>query len=104
MVNLSIEVETWLRRIIREELVATTPSVSSKEREAKPAPEQDALLNMKMAAEYFGISTLTLYRCKKRGEIGYYRVGNRVLFSIEKHILPFLEAHETDLRTRKMAL
>jgi len=104
MIDLSVEVETWLRRIIREELIAASPPVSNKEPEAKSAAPQDALLNMKLAAQYFGISTLTLYRYKKRGEIGYYRIGNRVLFSIQRHILRFLQAREIARRTRKRAL
>lgn len=56
---------------------------------------EEKLLNIKEAAEFLGVSTVTLWRNGK--EIGCYRIGNRRLFSKEKHLLPFLEKKETTL-------
>ncbi len=41
-----------------------------------------------------GISKPTLCRMMQRGEINFYRIGARVLFSEEKHITPFLASVE----------
>jgi len=41
-----------------------------------------------------GISKPTLCRMMQRGEINFYRIGARVLFSEEKHIAPFLASVE----------
>jgi hypothetical protein len=46
------------------------------------------------AAEFLGISKMTLLRKRNAGEIGFFRVGFRVLYSKEKHLLPFLESCE----------
>ena len=56
---------------------------------------EEKLLNIKEAADFLGISTVTLWRNGK--EIGCYRIGNRRLFSKEKHLIPFLEKRETTL-------
>ena len=45
MLDLSVEVERWLRRIIREEITAACLSVSNKEPEQSPETVQDSLLN-----------------------------------------------------------
>ncbi|MGI8640429.1 MAG: helix-turn-helix domain-containing protein [Pyrinomonadaceae bacterium] len=42
------------------------------------------------AAKFLGISRMTLLRRRNAGEIGFYRVGFRVLYSKEKHLIPFL--------------
>ncbi len=52
------------------------------------------LLSEKQAAEFLGVSFITLFRKRKRREIGCYRVGFRVLYSREKHLQPFLDACE----------
>ena len=54
---------------------------------------QERLLSAKEAVAKLGISKPTLCRIMQRGEIGFYRVGARVLFS-EEHITTFLEACE----------
>ncbi len=41
-----------------------------------------------------GISKPTLCRMMQRGEINFYRIGARVLFSEERHIAPFLASVE----------
>lgn len=54
----------------------------------------EPLLNEAKAAEFLGISKMTLLRKRNAGEIGFFRVGFRVLYSKEKHLLPFLELCE----------
>jgi excisionase family DNA binding protein len=54
---------------------------------------QERLLSAKEAVAKLGISKPTLCRIMQRGEIGFYRVGTRVLFS-EEHKTTFLKACE----------
>jgi hypothetical protein len=54
----------------------------------------EPLMNEIAAAKFLGISRMTLLRRRNAGEIGFYRVGFRVLYSKEKHLLPFLEGCE----------
>lgn len=55
--------------------------------------KQENLISAKEAVARLGISKPTLCRIMQRGEIGYYRVGTRVLFS-DRHITDFLAACE----------
>lgn len=54
----------------------------------------EPLMNESEAAKFLGISRMTLLRKRNANEIGFYRVGFRVLYSKEKHLLPFLEQCE----------
>jgi len=55
---------------------------------------KEPLLNEKEAAKFLGVSRITLLRKRKLGEIASFRIGFRVLYSKEKHLLPFLEKCE----------
>jgi excisionase family DNA binding protein len=60
---------------------------------------EEKLLNINEAAKYLGVSVITLWRKLGRGKgntkvIDCYRVGRRVLFSKEKHLLPYLARWE----------
>ena len=58
-------------------------------------PDQtEPLMSEAKAAEFLGISKMTLSRWRKAKKIGHYRVGFRVLYSKTKHLLPFLEERE----------
>lgn len=60
-----------------------------------PKPSQnEPLMNEVEAAKFLGISRMTLLRKRNAQEIGFYRVGFRVLYSKEKHLIPFLETCE----------
>jgi excisionase family DNA binding protein len=52
------------------------------------------LMSEKQAAQWLGVSRITLLRARISGRIGAYRIGTRVLYSEEKHLRPFLEACE----------
>jgi hypothetical protein len=54
----------------------------------------EPLINEVEAAKFLGISRMTLLRKRNASEIGFYRVGIRVLYSKEKHLIPFLEGCE----------
>jgi Recombinase len=54
----------------------------------------EPLMNEVEAAKFLGISRMTLLRKRNASEIGFYRVGFRVLYSKEKHLIPFLEGCE----------
>jgi excisionase family DNA binding protein len=55
---------------------------------------REGLLSEKQAAQWLGISRITLLRARKAGRIGAYRIGTRVLYSEDKHLRPFLELCE----------
>lgn len=57
----------------------------------------EPLLSETEAAQFLGISKMTLLRRRNAGEIGFFRVGFRVLYSKEKHLLPFLAQCEKGL-------
>jgi hypothetical protein len=52
------------------------------------------LMNESQAAEFLGISRMTLLRKRNANEIGFFRIGFRVLYSKEKHLIPFLQTCE----------
>lgn len=58
--------------------------------EASAPVLNEPMMNEADAARFLGISKMTLLRRRKAGEIGFYRVGFRVLYSKEKHLIPFL--------------
>lgn len=65
----------------------------SPKNEQKPTLNEP-LMNEVEAAKFLGISRMTLLRKRNASEIGFYRVGFRVLYSKEKHLIPFLEGCE----------
>ena len=55
---------------------------------------REPLMNETQAAKFLGISRMTLLRKRNSGEIKFFRVGFRILYSKEKHLIPFLEKCE----------
>jgi excisionase family DNA binding protein len=54
----------------------------------------EPLMSEAEAARFLGISKMTLLRKRNVGEIDFFRVGFRILYSKEKHLLPFLRERE----------
>ncbi len=50
----------------------------------------EPLLSEVEAAGFLGISKMTLLRKRNAGLIGFFQVGIRILYSKEKHLLPYL--------------
>ena len=50
----------------------------------------EPLLSEAEAARFLGISKMTLLRKRNAGLIGFFQVGIRILYSKEKHLLPYL--------------
>jgi excisionase family DNA binding protein len=69
-------------------------SPKSEATEAIKPNQNEPSMNEVEAAKFLGISRMTLLRKRNAGEIGFYRVGFRVLYSKEKHLIPFLETCE----------
>lgn len=69
-----------------------TPKVEAS-KENQPSLNEP-LMNEVEAAKVLGISRMTLLRKRNANEIGFYRVGFRILYSKEKHLIPFLEQCE----------
>lgn len=59
-----------------------------------PFSLHEPLLNETEAAKFLGISRMTLLRKRNAGEVEFFRVGFRVLYSKEKHLIPFLSGCE----------
>ena len=58
-----------------------------------PVPGEPLLSEAK-AAKFLGVSKMTVLRKRNAGEIGYFRVGYRILYSKEKHLIPYLDLCE----------
>ncbi len=56
--------------------------------------ENEPLLSEEAAAQFLGVSRMTLFRARNAGNIRFFRVGNRVLYSKEKHLLAYLHGRE----------
>ncbi len=56
--------------------------------------KDDLLMNKAQVCKYLGVHPITLDRRIRRHEIGFYRVGRRVLFSKSKHIIEYLTRNE----------
>lgn len=70
----------------------------SAEHHANTSSFSEPLLSEAEAARFMGISKMTVLRKRNAGQIGYFRVGFRVLYSKEKHLLPFLNDREKTSR------
>ncbi len=66
-----------VRRVVREELVI----LENRDTEV-PRLRADAMMNVKEAARYLGISTSTLYRKAERVEVASVKIGSRVTFRV----------------------
>lgn len=55
----------------------------------------DHMKNVKQGAQYLGISPVTLRRILKSGQIGCFKIGSRIVFSKEQHLIPFLLKNES---------
>ncbi len=56
--------------------------------------ENPDLLPEKRAAQFLGISQMSLIRKRRKQEVAFYQVGARCLYSKLNHLIPFLEACE----------
>ena len=80
------------QQMAREQHEENEPTrvINAKEEEQTPLTLNEPLLNETDAAKFLGISRMTLLRKRNNNEIKFFRVGFRVLYSKEKHLLPFL--------------
>jgi excisionase family DNA binding protein len=68
---------------------------------AEQNSNERGLLSEREAAKYIGVCRLTLLRLRQRRQLGFFRVGSRVLYSIDEHIKPFLARSEEIARIRR---
>ena len=60
-----------IRKIVRKEIVNTSPH---------PSPAEEKLISIKEVAKIFNVSKVTLHKWKKKGLIPFYRVSSRIYF------------------------
>lgn len=105
VIALRTELRAEAKRAVEElikplEMFSELPPVSTTQELAKPGQADEItsvrnpLLSEAEAARFLGISKMTLLRRRNAGNISFFRVGFRVLYSREKHLLPFLEQCE----------
>ena len=58
----------------------------------------EPLLSEAEAARFLSVSKMTLLRKRHTGEISFFRVGARILYSKQKHLLPYLSKNENRLQ------
>lgn len=68
-------------------------SVGDTENVAKQSPIETIFTETE-AAKFMKVSRMTVLRLRQKGQLKFYRVGFRVLYSLEKHITPFLDSCE----------
>ena len=66
---------------------------------ANQKTSEETLLNKQEAADFLGVSLATLWRLG--AEINCYRIGRRVFFSKEKHLLPYREKTQEIYQPKK---
>lgn len=59
--------------------------------------EQKATMTEAEFAKAVGVSRVTLWRMRKRGELPHYRLGKRILYG-QEHIRQFLKLHEQQMQ------
>lgn len=59
----------------------------------------ERLLSVTEASNFLGVSKVTLRRILRREEIGFFRVGARILFSKNDHLLKYLRRCEKEPKT-----
>lgn len=84
------------KKISIEQEKPTKPIEIIQEEKPQQPSFNEPLMSEIEAAKFLGISRMTLLRRRNAGEIGFFRVGFRVLYSKEKHLLPFLEKCEQE--------
>lgn len=64
--------------------------------ETRSDQNAEKLLNMQAAADYLGISYVSIWRelKKKNSKLKYYKIGGCKRFSPSRHLQPFLESCE----------
>ncbi len=88
------QIEPLVRQIVREEIESALLANYETMESSSNAEIAKDLMNTKETAAYLGVSPLTVYRLRKENELGFYRVGSRILFSLKDHIRPHLETTE----------
>ena len=61
-----------------------------------PMSITEPLLSEAEAARFLGVSKMTVLRKRNAGEIPFFRVGIRVLYSKERHLIPYLGQCENE--------
>ena len=58
---------------------------------------KETIMTETEAAKFLKISRMTLIRLRQKEKIAFYRIGFRVLYSLEKHLRPFLSSCEHNM-------
>jgi len=85
------QIEPWLRNLIREEINRAINLPKESASALSQTAETKSVMSIKEVSIFLGISQGTIHRLIRDGRIGHYRVGRRILFSLDDHIRPFLE-------------
>lgn len=96
-----IRIEPQLRKIIREEVRAALEETDFSPQNEVEVWSEQALLTSKQVGEYLHVSPVTIYRLRQNSELGFYRVGNRILFSMMEHVQPYLRSTGKPSRARR---
>ena len=59
---------------------------------------EDKILTEIEAEQFLRLSRMSLIRNRQSGRLGFFRLGGRVAYSMQRHLLPFLESCEQPAR------
>ena len=62
--------------------------------------EQRATITEAEFAKAVGVSRVTLWRMRQRGQLPHYKLGRRILYG-QRHVEEFLRAHERQLERKE---
>ncbi len=71
------------------------------EKQISPTNEADKILTEPEAEQFLRLSRMSLIRNRQSGRLGFFRLGGRVAYSMQRHLLPFLELCEQPARQQK---
>lgn len=64
------------------------------------AENTETILTEPEAAKFLKVSAMTLQRNRTNKTIGFYQIGARITYSMEKHLKPFLEVCNRPIATK----
>jgi excisionase family DNA binding protein len=62
--------------------------------------EQRATMTEAEFAKAVGVSRVTLWRLRQKGQLPHYKLGRRILYG-QRHVEEFLRAHECQLERKE---
>ncbi len=94
LITFGIDPNSFKAAVFGQQNSENTKVLEGKQKLGITNERSEPLMSEAEGAKFLGVSKMTLLRYRKAKKIGHFRIGFRVLYSKEKHLLPFLEERE----------